>query len=243
VRDAGVASEVPAGTATGAAAGNEMVTIAETTAGTVHLRFRVQRFVARNGRLLARTLVTANYLGSDGRTATTSKTVLMRATVPSARALSRHICQVLLLRLDALELNLLGLKIELQEPLVLRITANRRGGILGRLFCSLAAGMRHQTLARTATQLNRSLATTSASAFQFRFPLGAGSAQVQQQECMVLELILGPLDLRLLGLRVQLNRVHLTITGIPSTQPGGGLLGDILCALARQPLPLPTPAP
>jgi hypothetical protein len=219
------------------------VTTAETAAGTVHLRFRVQRFVARNGRLLARTRVIATYLGSDGRTATTSKVVTMRATVPAARALSRHICQVLLLRLDALELNLLGLKIELQEPLVLRITANRRGGILGRLFCSLAAGMRHQSLARTARQLNRSLANTSASAFQFRFPLNAGSAQVQQQECMVLELILGPLDLRLLGLRVQLNRVHLTITGIPSTQPGGGLLGDLLCALASQPLPTPAPTP
>jgi hypothetical protein len=236
----GVVSEVPAGTPT-AAPGDELVTTAQAGVGTVHLRFKVQRFVARNGRLLARTLVTANYLGADGRTATTSKTVMMRARVPAARALSRHICQVLFLQLDALELNLLGLKIELEEPLVLRITANRRGGILGRLFCSLAGGMRHQALARTATQLNRSLATTSASAFQFRFPLNAGSAHVQQQECLVLELILGPLDLRLLGLRVQLSRVHLTITGIPSTEPGGGLLGDILCALAGPPLPVPAP--
>jgi hypothetical protein len=240
----GTASGLPAGVPASAAPGDELATTVATTAGKVHLQFKVRRFVVRNGRLLARTLVTASYLGSDGQTATTSKVVLMRATVPAARALSRHICQVLLLRLEALELNLLGLKIELQEPLVLRITANRRGGILGRLFCSLAAGMRHQSLARTATQLNRSLAATpAASAFQFRIPLTGGSAQVQQQECLVLELILGPLDLRLLGLRIQLNRVHLTITGIPSTQPGGGVLGDLLCALAGPPLPVPTPAP
>jgi hypothetical protein len=239
----GVVGAAPAGALTSAAPGDEFTTTAAVTAGTVHLRFRVQRFVARNGQLLARTRVIATYLGTDGQTATTSKLVTMRAYVPSARALSRHICRVLLLRLEALELNLLGLKIELEEPLVLRITANRRGGILGRLFCSLAAGMRHQALARTATQLNRSLANTAASAFQFRFPVNPAGAQVQQQvECPVLELILGPLDLRLLGLRVHLERVHLTITGIPSTQPGGGILGDLLCALSRQPLPT-TPTP
>ena len=38
-----------------------------------------------------------------------------------------------------------------------------------------------------------------------------------------------PLDLNLLGLRVQLNRVNLRITAIP----GGGLLGDLLCGLTN----------
>jgi hypothetical protein len=51
------------------------------------------------------------------------------------------------------------------------------------------------------------------------------SAQVA---CPVLTLTLGPLDLNLLGLRVQLNRVNLRITAIP----GGGLLGDLLCGLS-----------
>jgi len=45
--------------------------------------------------------------------------------------------------------------------------------------------------------------------------------------CDILHLELGPLDLTLLGLRVQLNRVVLDITAIP----GGGLLGDLLCAV------------
>jgi hypothetical protein len=237
----GAADAYPAGAPATVAPGEEFSTTAETILGTVNLRFNVRRFVQRNGRLLARTLVTATYRGADGQVATTQKTVMMRARVPAARQLSRHICDVLFLRLDALTLNLLGLKIELEEPLILRITANRRGGILGRLFCALGAPRRHAALARTAAQLNRSFVGTSASAFRFQFPLNTADAQVQQQECEVLELILGPLDLRLLGLRVQLSRVHLTITGIPSTEPGGGLLGDILCALAGPPVPVPTP--
>ena len=51
----------------------------------------------------------------------------------------------------------------------------------------------------------------------------------QQIECGILDLTLGPLDLNLLGLRVQLNQIHLQITAIP----GGGLLGDLLCAIAN----------
>jgi hypothetical protein len=60
----------------------------------------------------------------------------------------------------------------------------------------------------------------------------AGQDQVrfasQQASCSVLNLTLGPLDLNLLGLRVQLNQVNLVITAIPSD----GLLGQLLCALA-----------
>jgi hypothetical protein len=57
----------------------------------------------------------------------------------------------------------------------------------------------------------------------------AGAAQSSQLVCRILTLTLGPLDLNLLGLRIQLNRVNLRITAIP----GGGLLGDLLCGLAN----------
>jgi hypothetical protein len=56
-----------------------------------------------------------------------------------------------------------------------------------------------------------------------------GSAQSAQLACRILTLTLGPLDLNLLGLRVQLNQVNLRITAIP----GGGLLGDLLCGVAN----------
>ena len=56
-----------------------------------------------------------------------------------------------------------------------------------------------------------------------------GAAQSSQLVCRVLTLTLGPLDLNLLGLRIQLNRVNLRITAIP----GGGLLGDLLCGITN----------
>ena len=57
-------------------------------------------------------------------------------------------------------------------------------------------------------------------------PGGARAAQLPLS-CKILHLTLGPLDLNLLGLRVQLNQVILDITAIP----GGGLLGDLLCSI------------
>jgi hypothetical protein len=48
--------------------------------------------------------------------------------------------------------------------------------------------------------------------------------------CQILNLVLGPLDLNLLGLRVQLNRVLLNITAVPGS---GNLLGNLLCAVAH----------
>ena len=47
--------------------------------------------------------------------------------------------------------------------------------------------------------------------------------------CQILDLVLGPLDLNLLGLQVHLDTVHLNITA----QSGpGNLLGNLLCAVA-----------
>ena len=61
----------------------------------------------------------------------------------------------------------------------------------------------------------------------------AAAAQAQDVEalatCQILNLLLGPLDLNVLGLRVQLNQVDLDITGV--TGPGN-LLGNLLCGVA-----------
>jgi len=48
--------------------------------------------------------------------------------------------------------------------------------------------------------------------------------------CTILDLTLGPLDLNVLGLRIQLNQVHLLITAVSGA---GNLLGDLLCAVAN----------
>ena len=47
--------------------------------------------------------------------------------------------------------------------------------------------------------------------------------------CPILHLELGPLDLNLLGLRVQLNQVILDVT---AERGPGNLLGNLLCAVA-----------
>jgi hypothetical protein len=48
--------------------------------------------------------------------------------------------------------------------------------------------------------------------------------------CTILDLTLGPLDLNLLGLRIQLNQVNLLITAVPGA---GNLLGNLLCGVAN----------
>ena len=57
---------------------------------------------------------------------------------------------------------------------------------------------------------------------------GDDGASAAQAACDILHLTLGPLDLNLLGLRVQLNQVNLDITAVPGD---GNLLGNLLCAL------------
>ena len=58
----------------------------------------------------------------------------------------------------------------------------------------------------------------------------AWTASQASPTCQVLDLVLGPLNVQLLGLVVDLNQVHLTITATR----GGGILGDVFCQLADE---------
>ena len=61
-----------------------------------------------------------------------------------------------------------------------------------------------------------------------------GTAEVQSQAvCTILNLRLGPIDLNLLGLRLQTNEIHILLTA----NSQGGLLGSLLCGLLG-PIPL-----
>jgi|SRR4051794_11059215 len=46
--------------------------------------------------------------------------------------------------------------------------------------------------------------------------------------CTILNLVLGPIDLNLLGLRVRTNQINVLIEGVPGA---GNLLGNLLCGL------------
>jgi hypothetical protein len=59
---------------------------------------------------------------------------------------------------------------------------------------------------------------------------GPSAARAQAApECDILHLVLGPLDLDILGLQVHLNRVVLDIVAVAGA---GNLLGNLLCAVA-----------
>jgi hypothetical protein len=137
-------------------------------------------------------------------------------------------CNILALRLAPVHLALLGIRVDTSH-ISLDVLARRRGGVLGRLFCALAsAEIRFPRVAMA--RLNRQLdeaPIVSRSSAPVRVATHRGT-------CQILDLILGPLHLDLLGLVVDLygrtkrDPVQVTITG----EPGHGLLGDLLCSLA-----------
>ena len=61
-------------------------------------------------------------------------------------------------------------------------------------------------------------------------PIGAKQAVNGMATCNILNLVLGPLDLNLLGLQIHLDRVVLNIVAVSGA---GNLLGNLLCAVAH----------
>jgi hypothetical protein len=137
-------------------------------------------------------------------------------------------CNILRLRLAPVHLALLGIRVDTSH-ISLDLTARRRGGVLGQLFCAVAnAEVRfpQAAIARINRRLDDAPIATRSSA-----PVRVAT---HEGTCQILDLILGPLHLDLLGLVVDLygrtkqDPVRVTITG----EPGHGLLGDLLCSLA-----------
>jgi hypothetical protein len=178
---------------------------------------------AAGGGLVARGLVVGK-LRSGG--------AVIRDTAPARFRVSQRqrngTCNVLALRLAPVHLALLGVRVDTSH-ISLDVTARRRGGVLGQLFCALAnAQVRfpRTAVARLNRELDKDPVVTQTST-RVRVATHEGT-------CQILDLILGPLHLNLLGLVVDLygktksDPVRVTITG----EPGHGLLGDLLCSLA-----------
>ena len=190
---------------------------AQAAAGNATVQLDVTRFKATKAGPVAKGTAKATLRGLGGMPATVTQDV----TLAQAR---RGSCRILTLTLDQLDLTLLGVNVHL-DKVNLRVTGRRRGGVLGRLFCGLAGARVSQ--ARAVATLNRRLERGGTiRPFRMTAPVQAQTAQAAT--CPILELTLGPLHLDLLGLVVDLNRVHLTITATR----GGGVLGDLLCGLS-----------
>jgi hypothetical protein len=157
---------------------------------------------------------------------------VIRDTAPARFRVSQQqqngTCNVLALRLAPVHLALLGIRVDTSH-ISLDVKARRRGGVLGRLFCTLAnveLRFPRVAVARLNRRLDEAPIVTRSSA-----PVRVAT---HQGTCQILNLILGPLHLDLLGLVVDLygqtkrDPVQVTITG----EPGHGLLGDLLCSLA-----------
>lgn len=203
------------------------------TYGNVSIKFKVNRFVKKGRQLLARGTVVATYTPQTGTPTVVTQPFTARAKLARkwTVASENRICQVLSLQLGPLHLNLLGLIVDLSQ-VNLTITADSNGGLLGSLFCSLASKKLKLATAANARKLTTAahksgLATKG---IGYSVPVRQGQAE-QPGPCKILDLVLGPLHLNLLGLIVDLNQVHLQITA----DPNGGLLGSLLCSLVPPP--------
>jgi hypothetical protein len=212
--------------------------------GTVTVDVKIKRFAVMGRKVVARGVLTSRVQGAGESEAA-------RKRVTFAVAAQRGRCHVLTLNLDDLQLDLLGLRVDLSEVnlLIRAIPRGEGSGVLGRLFCALSRSTLRLGRGSSAAQaekvvasLNTRLKHKPMRALRATAHLASsGEAQAAQAapSCRVLNLILGPLDLNLLGLVVELfgpNRnapVTLTITSFP----GQGVLGDLFCSLSGGPQP------
>jgi hypothetical protein len=219
------------------------------TARTAKLAVGVEvlKFSSAGRTTTANGLLTATLSDSLGHTTVIKDNVALTAAVGGSG------CRVLHLFLNELTLNLLGLTAHL-DKVTLDITGNASGGVLGSLFCRLAhakiASVRSATIAALNTGVRQhpqhalaftaylhpakaaatapAPAPTPAPTPSPPAPAPAAPAPAVAASCPVLDLVVGPLDLQLLGLVVDLQKVHLNVTATP----GMGKLGDLFCTLA-----------
>jgi hypothetical protein len=191
--------------------------------GDLTVGIAIKRFASKNGKTIANGTATARLVDNAGRTTV----VRLPVTLTAKRSGS---CRVLALTLDQLSLTLLGLNVDLSK-VALTVTGKPNGGVLGSLFCKLARAKVKTSAAAATKRLNANLRRHSLRPLAFSVPLspGAVSAAVPTPTCPVLNLILGPLNLDLLGLVVDLNKVNLVVTATP----GGGTLGNLFCTLSK----------
>jgi hypothetical protein len=204
--------------------------------GSMGVRLHVSRFVKRGHRLVAKGRAVAAYTSTDGTRTVRSQpfsahaTVLRRVRTLAGAAQTTTTCPVLTLELDQLSLDLLGLHVDLSK-VILTVTANPNGGTLGKLFCQLSG---KTALASVSTANSLTSAAQQSGLSKRGVAVGTALNQIETLgpgPCSIVDLLLGPLHLDVLGLIVDLNQVHLQITADPNEAP----LGSLLCSITNPP--------
>jgi len=225
-------------TGTTAATGASTATAPART-GTFAGTMVVRSFAVENGHLVAHVAVA-------GQLTTAAGTQSVSDVLATAQVAVSGTCQVLDLDIQPIHLNLLGLVVDLSE-VHLTITA-QQGELLGNLVCAIANLLNGGgSLIAVVGLLNKLIGLISqvvgGLSPSFVAQDGAlslavsyngqvvGSAPVQVTgTCQVLNLVIGPLHLDLLGLVIDLNQVTLSIT---AESGAGNLLGNLLCGIAN----------
>lgn len=181
----------------------------------------VLRFATTGRKLSAKGLVTATLTDNRGRKSTVHTAVALAASTGGG-------CRVLHLFLKELNLQLLGLNAHL-DKVTLDITGQAKGGVLGSLFCRLAHAKVASARVAAVQRLNAQVRRDQGHVLHFSALLSPkATSSAAGPTCQVLDLVVGPLNLQLLGLVVDLQRVHLSVTATR----GAGALGDLFCQLA-----------
>src|SRR5690349_7881394 len=177
------------GASADASASTAVTASAQTPQGRLTVRVNVDRFHATAAGTQASGTATATLTPIGQHPTTISKHVTLAAAKSGS-------CTVLTLNLEELNLNLLGLNVHL-EKVVLNVTGQPHGGVLGSLFCSLAHAKVKAARVAAASRLNTAIRRNGAvRPLSFGVPITATTAAVGPT-CPVLNLVLGPLHLNL----------------------------------------------
>ena len=199
-----------------------------------------QRFVVEGDQVVAKGPVVARVQRADGTTTTVEQQIELKVK-PTGK------CRILELNLAKLYLNLLGLEVR-TSAINVEITGDAKQ-TLGKLFCSLSEGLKldKSVLAkRSARSLNKELNGAPLPILSLKVPVrpqeqpassrpSRGTVPPPSPEsCEVLDLLVGPLHLNLLGLVVDLygpSRAE-AVRVLVTADPNGGELGQVFCQVA-----------
>jgi hypothetical protein len=210
--------------------------------GEVTVKVAAERFFVESGEVVAEGPSTATFRGRDGTTHETGGRVRLQVDTTNN-------CRVLELHLAELYLDLLGLQVR-TSTINLRVTGDRKQA-LGKLFCKLSEALKLSKSAeakRVARSLNARLGARGLPVLEFTAHVHQQEQQAQRSgrqgqappppadACRVLDLLLGPLDLDLMGLVVELygategDPIRVNVVA----DRNGGQLGESFCQLSGQ---------
>lgn len=215
---------------------------AEQAKGEVFVSVTADRFLVRGGKVVADGDAAGAIFRRDGASHTLAQKVPLQVDTTNN-------CRVLDLHLAELYLDLLGLQVR-TSTINVKVTGDRKQA-LGRLFCKLSQGLKLGKLAeakRAARSLNarlrdKPLQLVGIHATVHEQEQGSSSRASTRQgqapppppdACHVLDLLLGPLDLDLLGLVVELygatenDPIRVNVVA----DPNGGEMGRTFCQLS-----------